>query len=63
MTAILLDPDMDDAARRRALYAGRLIVDSPRPSTPALCESRRPVRSMRPARDMRSRAAPGALAG
>ena len=38
MNAIYLDPDMDDAARRRALYDGQLIVYSPRPSTLALCD-------------------------
>jgi hypothetical protein len=38
MNAIYFDPEMDDAARRRALYDGRLIVYSPRPSTLALCE-------------------------
>jgi len=38
MNAIFLDPDMDDAARRRALYEGQLIVYSPRPSSLALCD-------------------------
>ena len=38
MTAILFDPMMDDATRRRALYEGALIVYSPRPSGVALCE-------------------------
>ena len=37
MTAIFFDPDMDDATRRDALYAGQLVVYSPRPSTTALC--------------------------
>jgi hypothetical protein len=30
MTAILFDPVMDDATRRRALYEGALILYSPR---------------------------------
>lgn len=38
MNTIFLDPDMDDAARRQALYDGQLIVYSPRPSSSALCE-------------------------
>jgi hypothetical protein len=37
MNAIFLDPDMDDATRRQALYDGQLIVYSPRPSSLALC--------------------------
>jgi hypothetical protein len=37
MNAIFLDPDMDDGARRRALYDGQVIVYSPRPSSLALC--------------------------
>jgi hypothetical protein len=38
MNAIFLDPDMDDATRRQALYDGQLLVYSPRPSSLALCE-------------------------
>jgi len=38
MNAIFLDPDMNDATRRQALYDGQLIVYSPRPSSLALCE-------------------------
>jgi hypothetical protein len=38
MNAIFLDPDMDDRARRAALYDGQLIVYSPRASSLALCE-------------------------
>ena len=38
MNAIFLDPEMDDATRRQALYDGQLIVYSPRPSTVALCQ-------------------------
>jgi hypothetical protein len=37
MNAIFLDPEMDDATRRQALYDGQLIVYSPRPSSLALC--------------------------
>jgi len=38
MNAIFLDPEMDDATRRQALYDGQLIIYSPRPSTLALCQ-------------------------
>jgi hypothetical protein len=38
MTAIFIDSDLDDAARRRALFDGQLFVFSPRPSALALCE-------------------------
>ena len=38
MTAIFVDSDLTDAARRRALYDGQLFVFSPRPSALALCE-------------------------
>ena len=38
MNAIFLDPDMDDATRRQALYDGQLIVYSPRPTSLALSE-------------------------
>ena len=37
MNAIFFDPDMDDAARRDALYDGQLFVYSPRASSLALC--------------------------
>jgi hypothetical protein len=37
MNAIFLDPDMNDATRRQALYDGQLLVYSPRPSSLALC--------------------------
>jgi len=38
MTAIFVDTDLTDAARRRALYDGQLFVFSPRRSALALCE-------------------------
>ena len=37
MTAIYVDPAMDEATRRRHLYAGGLVVLSPTPSSTALC--------------------------
>ena len=37
MNAIFFDPDMDDTARRDALYDGQLFVYSPRASSLALC--------------------------
>ena len=49
MNAIYFDPEMDDAARRRALYDGQLIVYSPRPSTLALCEIARTMSGRRSA--------------
>jgi hypothetical protein len=36
MNAIFVDPSMDDATRRQALYDGQLIVYSPRPTSLAL---------------------------
>ena len=35
---LLLDPTLSDDARRRALYAGDILLYSPRPSARALCE-------------------------
>ena len=37
MTPIFIDSPIDDAARRKRLYAGDLFVFSPKPSTLALC--------------------------
>jgi hypothetical protein len=37
MTAVLIDSDMDDAARRERLYAGDIFVYSPSPASLAFC--------------------------
>jgi hypothetical protein len=37
MNSVYVDPTFTDAARREALYAGQLIVYSPRPAAVALC--------------------------
>ena len=38
MSAILLDPNFDDAERRQKLYNGALLVYSPTPSSVKFCE-------------------------
>lgn len=37
-SAIVVDPAVDDEARRKLLYEGHIVVYSPRPSTLALCD-------------------------